>query len=148
MPFGEIRPLDSTCPTLTYNAIGLHRSCYVRTRVASVKSPWLANCSLGEEHVIPISHGEGRFAADEATLARLIANGQIAFQYVDASGKPSMETGANPPGSLFAIEGITSPDGRVLGKMGHTERCGALVGRNIPGNKFQPLFEAGVAYFR
>ena len=148
VPFGEIRPLDSTCPTLTYNAIGLHRSCYVRTRVASVKSPWLANCSLGEEHVIPISHGEGRFAADEATLARLIANGQIAFQYVDASGKPSMETGANPPGSLFAIEGITSPDGRVLGKMGHTERCGALVGRNIPGNKFQPLFEAGVDYFR
>ncbi len=148
VPFGEIRPLDAGCPTLTYNAIGLHRARYVRTRVASVKSPWLARCTLGEEHVIPISHGEGRFSADEATLKRLIDNGQIAFQYVDQAGQPSMETGANPPGSLFAIEGITSPDGRVLGKMGHTERCGQLVGRNIPGNRFQPLFEAGVDYFR
>ena len=148
VPFGEIRDLDGTCPTLTYNAIGAHRSRYVRTRVASVKSPWLAKCSLGEEHVIPISHGEGRFAADDETLERLFAIGQVAFQYVDAAGNPSMETGANPPGSLFAIEGITSPDGRVLGKMGHTERRGALVGRNIPGNKFQPLFEAGVEYFR
>jgi len=98
--------------------------------------------------MIPISHGEGRFAADEATLKRLIENGQIAFQYVDNAGNPSMETGSNPPGSLFAIEGITSPDGRVLGKMGHTERRGDLVGRNIPGNKFQPIFEAGVAYFK
>ena len=148
VPFGEIIDVDGTCPTLTYNAIGSHRARYVRTRVASVKSPWLALCELGEEHMIPISHGEGRFAADEATLKRLIENGQIAFQYVDNAGNPSMETGSNPPGSLFAIEGITSPDGRVLGKMGHTERRGNLVGQNIPGNKFQPIFEAGVAYFK
>ena len=148
VPFGEIVDVDGTCPTLTYNAIGSHRARYVRTRVASVKSPWLALCELGEEHMIPISHGEGRFAADEATLKRLIDNGQIAFQYVDNAGNPSMETGSNPPGSLFAIEGITSPDGRVLGKMGHTERRGDLVGQNIPGNKFQPIFEAGVQYFK
>ncbi len=147
VPFGEIRPMDSHCPTLTFNLIGRHQSRYVTTRVSSVKSPWLSQCRLGEEHAIAVSHGEGRFVAEEETLRRLAENGQIAFQYVDEAGKPSMEITANPNGSLWAIEGITSPDGRVLGKMGHTERAGAHIAKNIPGNKLQPLFRGGVAYF-
>ena len=99
-------------------------------------------------HAVPVSHGEGRFVADEATIRRLIENGQIATQYCDASGSPSMDISVNPNGSVMAVEGIMSPDGRVLGKMGHTERRGPFVGRNITGEKHQPIFEGGVAYFR
>ncbi|MDP4109280.1 MAG: phosphoribosylformylglycinamidine synthase, partial [Bacillota bacterium] len=148
LPFGEIRELDASCPTLTYNLIGRHQSRYVSTRVASVKSPWLLKCEAGDIHKIAVSHGEGRFAASGETLCDLIRNGQIAFQYVDQSGNPSMDIEYNPNGSLFAVEGITSPDGRILGKMGHTERYGAFVAKNIPGEKFQPIFEGGVEYFR
>ena len=148
VPYGEIRPMDDQCPTLTYNLIGRHQSRYVTTRVASVRSPWMLKSQVGDLHAIPISHGEGRFTAPQAELERLIANGQIATQYVDASGAASMDIDANPNGSLEAIEGIFSPDGRVFGKMGHSERRGPYVGVNIPGDKHQPLFESGAAYFR
>ena len=148
VPFGEIRDLDDGCPTLTYNLIGRHQSRYVTTRVSSVLSPWLSQCQLGEEHTIAISHGEGRFVAPEAEIRRLAENGQVAFQYVDAQGRPTMDISGNPNGSLWAIEGITSPDGRVLGKMGHTERVSPYVAQNICGNKNQPLFAGGVQYFQ
>ena len=148
VPYGEIRDLDNTCPTLTYNLIGRHQSRYVQTRVASVKSPWLSSCEVGDLHSIAISHGEGRFVAPQAEIDRLIANGQVAFQYVDFDGNPSMDIAHNPNGSMCAIEGITSPDGRVLGKMGHSERYTKYVGKNIFGEKYQPLFENGVKYFK
>ena len=148
VPYGEIRAMDEGCPTLTFNTIGRHQSRYVTTRVASVQSPWMLQSHVGDLHAIPISHGEGRFTAPQAELERLIANGQIATQYVDASGAASMDIDANPNGSLEAIEGIFSPDGRVFGKMGHSERLGPYVGVNIPGDKHQPLFESGAAYFR
>ena len=147
VPYGEIRDLDETCPTLTFNLIGRHQSRYVTTRVASVKSPWLSSCQVGDLHSIAISHGEGRFVAPQEEIERLIANGQVAFQYTDAAGNPSMDIAHNPNGSLCAIEGITSPDGRVLGKMGHTERFSPYVGKNIYGEKYQPIFENGVKYF-
>ena len=148
MPFGEIRELREDSPTLTYNNISRHVSCYVRTRVASRLSPWLADCALGEEHVIPVSHGEGKFIAPESVISKLAANGQIATQYVDASGNPSAVIPFNPNGSMHAVEGITSPCGLVFGKMAHTERFGTNVGKNITGNKIQPLFSAGVKYFK
>ena len=148
VPFGHIRDTDADCPTLTYNSISRHQSRYVTTRVASVKSPWLSLCEVDELHAIPISHGEGRFVASPEMLSELIANGQVAFQYCDNEGNPSMDTRFNPNGSLCAIEGITSPDGRVLGKMGHTERSGDNIAKNIPGNKLQPIFESGVRYFK
>ena len=148
VPYGEIRALDESCPTLTFNLIGRHQSSYVTTRVASVKSPWLSSCSVGDLHSIAISHGEGRFVAPQAEIDRLIENGQVAFQYTDLAGNPSMDIAYNPNGSLCAIEGITSPDGRVLGKMGHTERFSPYVAKNIYGQKYQPLFENGVNYFR
>ena len=148
VPYGEIRDLDNTCPTLTYNLIGRHQSRYVQTRVASVKSPWLSSCEVGDVHSIAISHGEGRFVAPQAEIDRLVANGQVAFQYVDFNGEPSMDIAFNPNGSMCAIEGITSPDGRVLGKMGHTERYTKYVGQNIFGEKYQPIFENGVKYFK
>ena len=148
VPYGEIRAMDEGCPTLTFNTIGRHQSRYVSTRVAFVQSPWMLQSHVGDLHAIPISHGEGRFTAPQAELERLIANGQIATQYVDASGAASMDIDANPNGSLEAIEGIFSPDGRVFGKMGHSERRGPYVGVNIPGDKHQPLFESGAAYFR
>ena len=148
VPYGEIRDMDENCPTLTFNAIGRHQSRYVTTRVASVNSPWMLKSSVGDLHAVPISHGEGRFVAPRAELERLIANGQVATQYVGADGKPSMDIDVNPNGSLEAIEGIFSPDGRVFGKMGHSERRGPYVGVNIPGDKHQPLFESGAAYFR
>ena len=148
VPFGDIVETDAACPTLTFNTIGRHQSRYVTTRVASVQSPWMLQSHVGDLHAIPISHGEGRFTAPQAELERLIANGQIATQYVDASGAASMDIDANPNGSLEAIEGIFSPDGRVFGKMGHSERRGPYVGVNIPGDKHQPLFESGAAYFR
>ena len=148
VPYGEIRDLDETCPTLTFNLIGRHQSSYVTTRVASVKSPWLSSCQVGDLHSIAISHGEGRFVAPQAEIERLEANGQIAFQYTDLAGNPSMDIAFNPNGSMCAIEGITSPDGRVLGKMGHTERFSPYVGKNIYGEKYQPIFENGVKYFK
>ena len=148
VPYGEIVPMDDTCPTLTYNLIGRHQSRYCTTRVASVKSPWLMHCNVGDLHNIPVSHGEGRFVATDAMLNQLVKNGQIATQYTDLNGNPTMDIRFNPNGSMLAIEGITSPDGRVLGKMGHTERAGEFVGKNIYGNKYQPIFQAGVDYFK
>ena len=148
VPYGEIRDMDGQCPTLTYNLIGRHQSSYVTTRVASVNSPWMLKSQVGEEHTIPISHGEGRFVAPVQVIADLIARGQVATQYVNAAGQPTMDIDANPNGSMEAIEGIFSPDGRVFGKMGHLERRGPFVGVNIPGDKHQPLFESGAEYFR
>ena len=148
LPFGKICPLDSSCPTLTFNTIGRHQSIYSYTRVSSVKSPWLLKCEVGDVYNIPFSHGEGRFMADSKTLKELAKNGQIAFQYCDEKGRPNMGSDININGSVAAIEGITSPDGRVLGKMGHSERSGSNIAKNIPGDKYQPLFEGGVEYFK
>jgi len=148
VPYGEICPMDDSCPTLTYNLIGRHQSRYVTTRVASVQSPWMLKSSVGDLHTIPISHGEGRFVGPKAVIDSLIANGQVATQYVDHAGNPTMDIAHNPNGSMEAIEGIFSPDGRVFGKMGHLERRGEFVGVNIPGNKHQPLFESGAEYFK
>ena len=148
VPYGEIRPITAECPTLTFNTINRHQSMLVNTRIASNKSPWLSRCSLDEVHTIAISHGEGRFVASDEVVKSLIENGQVATQYVDAAGQPTMNLRYNPNGSVLAIEGITSPDGRVLGKMGHTERSGDELYRNVPGNKYQPLFEGGVDYFK
>ena len=147
VPYGEIRPMDDQCPTLTYNLIGRHQSRYVTTRVASVRSPWMLKSQVGDLHAIPISHGEGRFVASDEMVRRLIQNGQVATQYVDGAGVPSLDIDVNPNGSIMSIEGIFSPDGRVFGKMGHSERYGDFVGRNIPGDKHQPLFESGAEYF-
>jgi phosphoribosylformylglycinamidine synthase len=147
VPDGRIRDASADAPTLVHNTIGRHVSRQVRTRVASKLSPWLSRCEVGDIHTLPVSHGEGRFLASEAELARLAANGQIATQYVDADGRPSMEIPSNPNGSVGAVEGITSPCGRVFGKMAHTERTGTLVAKNIPGSKEQPLFDGGVGYF-
>ena len=148
VPYGEIRPITAECPTLTFNTINRHQSMLVNTRIASNKSPWLSRCSVDEVHTIAISHGEGRFVASDEVVKSLIENGQVATQYVDAAGQPTMDLRCNPNGSVLAIEGITSPDGRVLGKMGHTERSGDELYRNVPGNKYQPLFEGGVDYFK
>ncbi|MCL2037163.1 MAG: phosphoribosylformylglycinamidine synthase, partial [Oscillospiraceae bacterium] len=147
LPYGEILPQTSDSPTLTFNRIGRHQSRYVTTRLASVNSPWLSLCNPGELYVQPVSHGEGRFVASEDCLDKMKSQGQIVFQYVDYNGRPSMDIEFNPNGSDFAIEGICSPDGRILGKMAHSERYGELVARNIPGNKFLPIFESGVKYF-
>ena len=147
VPYGDIRPMDETCPTLTFNTIGRHQSRLVRTRVASDLSPWLSKCEVGDMHEIAISHGEGRFVASPELVAELAAKGQIATQYVGEDGEPAMSLDVNPNGSVLAIEGITSPDGRVLGKMGHTERSGEGLYKNVPGNKYQPFIEGGVAYF-
>ncbi|MFT3992295.1 MAG: phosphoribosylformylglycinamidine synthase, partial [Luteolibacter sp.] len=147
VPYGEIREPKSDAPTLTFNDIGRHISCYAHTKIVSKLSPWLAETELDELHTIPLSHGEGKFWGTPETLAALAANGQIATQYVDVSGTPSMDIAINPNGSLVAIEGITSPCGRVFGKMGHTERRGTQVAKNIPGNKIQPIFTAGARYF-
>ena len=148
VPFGDIRPMDADCATLTFNNIGRHQSTLVRTRVASTMSPWMSRMEVGEMHTVAISHGEGRFVAPQPLLDSMIANGQVATQYVDAAGQPSMDLAVNPNGSVLAIEGITSPDGHVLGKMGHTERAGAGLYKNTFGNTYQPLFEGGVDYFR
>ena len=147
VPYGDIVPMTDACPTLTFNTIGRHQSRLVRTRVASDLSPWLSKTSVGDIHTVAISHGEGRFVASDEVLAQLRANGQIATQYVDETGTPGMDLDVNPNGSLLAIEGITSPDGRVFGKMGHSERSGNGLYVNVPGNKYQPIFEAGVEYF-
>ena len=148
VPYGRILDADESCPTLTYNVIGRHQSRLVRTRVASNLSPWLAGTKVGEVYTVPISHGEGRFLASEELLRQLIANGQVATQYVDLRGRATMDVGFNPNGSLYAIEGITSPDGRVLGKMGHSERKGAGLYKNVPGEFDMKLFESAVRYFR
>jgi phosphoribosylformylglycinamidine synthase len=147
VPYGEIRDVDHHAPTLFHNYIGRHISRYAYTRVASVKSPWLSQMSVGQQHTIPFSHGEGRFVASPGMIDELARHGQIAFQYCDLAGQPSHKIDFNPNGSIHAVEGITSPCGRVLGKMGHSERTGHDVAKNIPGNKYQPLFEGGVDYF-
>ena len=148
VPWGRIVDPDENSPTLTFNTIGRHQSRIVRTRIASNKSPWLALTEPGEIYSVPISHGEGRFLADEATIRRLAANGQIATQYVDLEGRVSGDLRFNPNGSLFAVEGITSPDGRVFGKMGHAERIGSNLYKNVPGRYDLRMFEAAVRYFR
>ena len=147
LPNGHIQTIQPGDPTLTFNAIGRHVSTMVRTRVTSTLSPWLSLCEAGEVHTIPVSHGEGRFVADEQTLQQLMQNGQIATQYVDQCGEPQAGIPYNPNGSACAIEGICSPDGRILGKMGHSERMGTHIAKNVPGEKDQKLFAAGVRYF-
>ena len=148
VPFGHIVETDQTCPTLTFNTIGRHQSMLVRTRVASNASPWLSRCKVGDVHTVAISHGEGRFVANDETLHTLIKNGQVATQYVDLAGAPTMDVRFNPNGSYLAIEGITSPDGRIFGKMGHSERSGDNLYKNVDGNKLQQIFEGGVDYFK
>ncbi len=148
VPYGDIRPITEADPTLTFNTVGRHQSMLVRTRIATTGSPWLSYCEPGEEHTVAISHGEGSFVAPQKVLDSLAANGQIATQYVDLEGHPTMDMRYNPNGSMLAIEGITSPDGRILGKMGHSERSGDRLYKNVSGNKYQPIFEGGVDYFK
>ena len=147
VPFGEIRDTDAACPTLSYNVIGRHQSKIVRTRVASNRSPWLSRVNVGDVVSVPISHGEGRFLCPPELLQTLAENGQIATQYADFSGLPTMDPDHNPNGSVWAVEGITSPDGRVLGKMGHSERVGPHLYKNVPGEYDLHLFEAARDYF-
>ena len=147
VPYGDIVPATADAPTLTFNTIGRHQSRLVRTRVASDLSPWLSACEVGDTYTVAISHGEGRFVANDEVLAQLREGGQIATQYVNEAGAPSMDLSVNPNGSVLAIEGITSPDGRVFGKMGHVERRGNGLYQNVPGEKFMPIFESGVKYF-
>ncbi len=148
VPYGDIRDITPEDPTLTFNTIGRHQSMLVRTRIASTGSPWLSKCAVGDEHTVAISHGEGRFVAPQSVLDALIKNGQVATQYVNLEGVPTMDQSYNPNGSLLAIEGITSPDGRVFGKMGHSERSGEYLYKNVTGDKYQPIFEGGVDYFK
>ena len=148
VPFGRIIDTDASCPTLTFNTIARHQSRIVRVRVASNRSPWLAATQVGDVYSVPISHGEGRFLADEALIRQLAANGQIATQYVDLDGRATDDIHFNPNGSLFAVEGITSPDGRVFGKMGHAERTGAGLYKNVPGEYDMKMFTSAVRYFR
>ncbi len=147
VPFGRIIDTDDTCPTLTFNTIGRHQSRMVRTRIASDKSPWLAECKVGDICSVPISHGEGRFLCSDQLVAELAANGQIATQYVDLAGNPTSDIHFNPNDSTFAIEGITSPDGRVFGKMGHSERIGSGLYKNVPGNFDIGMFRSAVKYY-
>ena len=148
VPFGRIVDADESCPTLTFNTIGRHQSSIVRTRVCSNLSPWLAETEPGDVYSVPISHGEGRFIAPEAVIRSLAERGQVATQYVDLNGAPSMDTAFNPNGSRYAIEGITSPDGRILGKMGHSERIGPHLYRNVPGQYDMGLFRSAVKFFK
>ena len=148
VPFGEIIDTDASCPTLTFNTIGRHQSRVVQVRVASNKSPWLAGTHVGDVYNVPISHGEGRFLAGEDLIRKLAMNGQIATQYVDLAGNPTSDVRFNPNDSAFAIEGITSPDGRVFGKMGHAERIGHGLYRNVEGNYDMQMFASAVRYFK
>ncbi|MCP4114743.1 MAG: phosphoribosylformylglycinamidine synthase [Desulfobacteraceae bacterium] len=148
LPYGEIRTLDETSPTLTYNKIGRHIARYAKTKVTSNLSPWLAGTSLGDIHETALSHGEGRFYAGEEVLKTLVENGQVATQYMDDQGNATYDGAFNPNGSICAIEGITSADGRILGKMGHSERIGNHVAKNIIGNTDMKIFESGVNYFK
>ncbi len=148
VPYGKIIDTDENCPTLTFNTIARHQSRIVRTRIASNKSPWLSLTNVGDIYSVPISHGEGRFIASEELIKQLAANGQIATQYVDLNGNATSDVHFNPNDSMFAIEGITSPDGRVFGKMGHSERVGAGLYKNVPGDYDIKMFEAAVKYFK
>ena len=148
VPYGRIMDTDASCPTLTYNTISRHQSRIVRTRIASNKSPWLSLMNVGDIVNVPISHGEGRFFAESELIMQLAANGQIATQYVDFEGKATTDIHFNPNDSAFAIEGITSPDGRVFGKMGHSERIGEGLYKNVPGNYDIRMFESAVKYFK
>ena len=148
VPYGRITETDEGSPTLTYNLIGRHRSKIVRTKIVSNKSPWLSMTAPGEIYSVPVSHGEGRFLADEALIKKLSENGQIATQYVDLSGNATGDIAFNPNGSVLAVEGITSPDGRVFGKMGHSERIGKGLYKNVPGEYNINMFRAAVRYFK
>lgn len=148
LPYGKIKDMEPSDPTLTFNTIGRHLSQMVETRIASVKSPWLANVKVGDIHTVPISHGEGRFVAPREVIEQLFENGQVFTQYVDPTGNPTMESPYNPNGSMMAIEGIISSNGRVIGKMAHSERQGDHRNKNIYGEMDQLLFEAGVQYFK
>jgi len=148
VPYGEIREMDENAPTLTFNKINRHVAMMARTKISSNLSPWFSNVDVGDVHLIPLSHGEGRFVASDEEFEALARAGQVAAQYVDLDGKASYDGYFNPNGSLHAVEAITSPDGRILGKMGHSERMGTNVAKNIPGNKDQKIFEAGVGYFK
>lgn len=148
VPFGEIKPLTDDSPTLTFNTIGRHQSQLVYTKICTDKTPWLMHCKVGETYTIPISHGEGRFVASEDIIKKLVENGQVATQYVDLAGNPTMDVAFNPNGSMHAIEGIISPDGRVFGKMGHSERISDNCCTNVDGNKVQLMFKGGVDYFK
>jgi phosphoribosylformylglycinamidine synthase len=147
VPYGRIQDMQPAAPTLTFNRIGRHQSRIVRTRVASVLSPWMSGVNVGDIISVPISHGEGRFVCPEG-FETLVANGQIATQYVDDSGAPTWDIDYNPNGSMQAVEGITSPDGRILGKMGHNERWQPGLLTNVPGNYDSKIFESGVLYFK
>ncbi len=148
VPYGKIIDTDENCPTLTFNTIGRHQSKIVRTRIASNKSPWLMNTKVDEVYNVPISHGEGRFLASDEVILNLARNGQIATQYVDLSGNPTDDIRYNPNNSAFAIEGITSPDGRVIGKMGHSERWNEGLYKNVPGNYDIGMFKSAVEYYK
>ena len=149
VPYGKIIDMDEHCPTLTFNSIGRHQSMLVRTRIASVKSPWLKYAQTGDIHHVAISHGEGRFVAEQDVLDELIANGQIATQYVDLNDQPTANIRFNPNNSYLAVEGITSKDGRIFGKMGHSERSADGLYQNIPDLNLQELiFKGAVDYFR
>ena len=148
LPYGDILDMDEACPTLTYNSIGRHQSMLARTRVSSNLSPWLSSCSTGEIYTVAISHGEGRFIAPDSVLDKLEAAGQIATQYVDMNGMASQDIRYNPNNAMRAIEGITSPDGRILGKMGHNERYGDNLYRNVPGRLFMDIFSGAVNYWK
>ncbi len=148
VPYGKIMDTDADFPTLTFNTIGRHQSRLVRTRIASNRSPWLSATNVGDIYTVPISHGEGRFLATEALVVQLAQRGQIATQYVDLNGQATTDIHFNPNGSIYAIEGITSPDGRVLGKMGHSERCAMGLYKNVPGNYNTHMFESAVKYFK
>lgn len=148
VPYGEIVDIKEDMATLTYNSINRHMSSIIRTRVTSNKSPWFSEVNVGDIHSVAISHGEGRFVAPESLIKKLIDNGQVATQYVDLKGNVSLNMPYNPNGSMYGIEGITSPDGRILGKMAHSERSGENIFKNIPGNYDQKIFESGVKYFK
>ena len=148
VPYGKIIDTDENCPTLSYNTIARHQSKLVRTRVASVKSPWLNYANVGDIYTVPISHGEGRFMASDELVKELAENGQILTQYVDLEGNPTKDIQFNPNGSTFAIEGITSPDGRVIGKMGHSERWAEGLYKNVEGQFDMGLFKSAVEYFK
>ena len=148
VPYGKIIDTDENCPTLTFNTISRHQSKLVRTRISSNKSPWLANTNVGDVYTVAISHGEGRFLCDEALIRQLAENGQIATQYVDLDSRVTDDIRYNPNNSAFAIEGITSPDGRVFGKMGHSERIGSGLYKNVLGEFDMKMFESAVEYFK
>ena len=147
VPYGEIIDADENCPTLTFNTIGRHQSRLVRTRIASNRSPWLAGTQVGDIYTVPVSHGEGRFLCSDELVRKLAANGRIATQYVDENGVPGMDIDVNPNGSVWAIEGITSPDGRILGKMGHSERIADGLYKNVDGRYDMKLFQSAKEYF-